>query len=35
MTEQRTFPAGLKEIEHLYDIGRNQVRNAKLQTLFS
>lgn len=24
--EQRTFPEGLKEIEHLYDVGRGQVR---------
>lgn len=24
--EQRTFPDGLNEIEHLYDVGRGQVR---------
>lgn len=24
--EQRTFPEGLKEIEHLYDVGRRQVK---------
>lgn len=23
--EKRTFPGGLKEIEHLYDVGRSQV----------
>lgn len=25
MAEHRAFPTGLKEIEHMYDVGRDQV----------